>query len=185
MSGIKKKHFSTNSTVSPRPRNFWPPVSAGIGLGLTLLFMFMVTGHGLGANGIFKRLAAQLTYWAAPSWAQANGFFHSMVSGGHPLHSWISWEVAGVALGALAASLLGRRFRFTVERGSQTSVGKRLVLALVGGTLTGFGATLARGCTSGLGLSGGATLSVAGFLFLVAFFISGLLVSRWTRRYWS
>lgn len=166
------------------PRDFWPPLYAGIGLGLALLAMFLVTGHGLGAYGFFKRLGAQLGIWTAPAWTEGNSFFHGLLANGLPLHSWVSWEIAGVAMGALAASLLGKRFRFTIERGSQVGVGKRLVLALVGGTLAGFGAALARGCTSGLGLSGGATLSVAGFLFLMVFFISGALVSRWTRRIW-
>ena len=178
-------HTTDISIVSSAPRSFWPPIFAGTGLGLTLLFMFLVTGHGLGANGIFKRMATHVSDWLAPSWTQANGFFHSMLSDGNPFHSWISWEVAGVALGALAASLLGRRFRFTIERGPQVSAGKRLAMAIAGGILAGFGATLARGCTSGLGLSGGATLSVAGFLFLTTFFISGVIVSRWTRRYWQ
>lgn len=173
------------TTDRPTPRDFWPPAIAGVALGLTLLFMFFVTGHGLGANGVFKRMATQLAVWVAPSWARSNEFFHSMLTGGSPLHAWITWEVAGVALGALVASLIGKRFHLTIERGAHVSVGKRLALALTGGMLTGFGATLARGCTSGLGLSGGATLSVAAFLFLLAFFISGLLVSRWTRRNWQ
>jgi hypothetical protein len=37
---------------------------------------------------------------------------------------------------------------------------------------------LATGCTSGLGLSGSATLAVAGFVFLGGFFVAGLLVCR-------
>ena len=50
--------------------------------------------------------------------------------------------------------------------------------ALFGGLLAGFGARVAAGCTSGLGLSGAATLSLAGFAFLGAFFAVGLAVSR-------
>ena len=41
--------------------------------------------------------------------------------------------------------------------------------AVGGGMLSGFGASLAGGCTSSLGLSGGATLAVAAFVFLIAF----------------
>ena len=51
--------------------------------------------------------------------------------------------------------------------------------------LAGFGARLARGCTSGLGLSGGAALAVGGFVFLMAFFIAGFAVSYLTRRIWQ
>lgn len=83
------------------------------------------------------------------------------LAAGNPLNQWISWEIAGVAIGALAGSLSARRFRLKVERGPRIGIGARLGLALRGGVLTGFGAPLARGCTSGLGLSGGAVLAVA------------------------
>lgn len=54
----------------------------------------------------------------------------------------------------------------------------KLSLAVLGGALSGFGAAMARGCTSGLGLSG------AAFLFLMGFFISGLITARITRKVW-
>jgi uncharacterized membrane protein YedE/YeeE len=49
--------------------------------------------------------------------------------------------------------------------------------ALIGGLLAGFGARIADDCTSGMGLSGAATLGVAAFVFL-GFFVTGLIVSR-------
>jgi len=51
--------------------------------------------------------------------------------------------------------------------------------------LSGFGARLARGCTSGVGLSGGAPLAVAGFVFLIGFFAGGVAISRLVRRAWT
>jgi len=72
-----------------------------------------------------------------------------------------------------------------VERGRGAGVGGRLVYAFAGGALAGFGARLARGCTSGLGLSGGATLAVAGFVFLLTFFAAGFVVSLAMRREWQ
>lgn len=168
-----------------QPQAFWPPLAAGVGLGLTLLGIFLFTGHGLGANGFFTRLAVWLSDRASPAWAEANAYFKPYLSGGHPLKEWISWEIAGVAIGALAGSVMARRFQLSIERGPHTAVSSRLGYALAGGLLTGFGAPLARGCTSGLGLSGGATLAVAGFVFLVAFFAAGLLMSALTRRIWQ
>ncbi len=168
-----------------QPREFWPPLAAGVGLGLALLLMFLGTGHGLGANGFFTRLDASLSDLIAPAWAATNGYFIAYLGKGSALDTWISWEIAGVALGALVASLTTRRFRFRIERGPNLGVNARLGLALLGGVLTGFGAPLARGCTSGLGLSGGAVLAVAAFVFLGAFFIAGLLVSLYTRRLWQ
>jgi uncharacterized membrane protein YedE/YeeE len=55
---------------------------------------------------------------------------------------------------------------------------KRLALALGGGLLAGAGARISAGCTSGLGLSGAATLSLAGFTFLCTFFAMGLIANK-------
>lgn len=71
-----------------------------------------------------------------------------------------------------------------VEGGPATALGMRFAYAFGGGMLVGFGGRLARGCTSGLGLSGSATLAVAGFVFLIFFFAAGFGVSYFTRRAW-
>lgn len=167
------------------PKEFLSPLAAGIGLGLALMFMFLITGHGLGANGFFIRLSVWLSDTVIPVWTENNNFLYIMTGEGNPLNEWISWEIAGVALGALAGSLISRRFRFKIERGQSIGITARILLALIGGILTGFGAQLARGCTSGLGLSGGATLAVAAFVFLIAFFVAGIVVSLITRRIWQ
>jgi hypothetical protein len=168
-----------------QPQDFWPPLAAGIGLGLALMGMFLFTGHGLGANGFFTRVVVWLGEITIPAWTGANSYLNPYLTKGHPLNEWISWEIIGVAMGALVGSLTAQRFQFKIERGSRIGIKARLVLALGGGVLTGFGAPLARGCTSGLGLSGGATLAVAAFVFLIAFFAAGLLLSALTRRLWQ
>lgn len=171
-------------TYPPRP--YWHPLPAGILLGLTLLLTFLLTGHGLGASGFFTRLSVAVSDWLAPAWTAANGYFGLFVGGEEsPLLAWISWEAVGLLLGALGGSLTGGRFRGMVERGPRTGAGRRLVHAFAGGILVGFGARLARGCTSGLGLSGSATLAVAGFVFLIGFFLAGFAVSAATRRMWQ
>jgi len=171
--------------MNERPQPYWPPLVAGIGLGLVLLLTFVITGHGLGASGFFTRATAALGGWLLPEATAANAYLGSYLQAGAPLIAWITWEVVGLAIGALAGSLTARRFNPGIERGPSTAAGTRLTLALAGGILTGFGARLARGCTSGLGLSGGATLAVAGFVFLIAFFIGGFLLSMLTRRVWE
>ena len=168
-----------------KPQPFWHPLVAGITLGFVLLLAFLITGHGVGASGFFTRLSATISNWIAPTWTMANQYFGPFVQGTtSPLSSWITWEIVGVVVGALAGSLVGRRFRLTIERGIDVTHGRRLFLAFVGGILVGFGARLARGCTSGLGLSGSATLAVAGFVFLIGFFAAGLVVSHLLRREW-
>jgi hypothetical protein len=168
---------------SPRP--FWHPLTAGVLLGLTLLATFLITGHGLGASGFFSRATTAVSDWLAPAWTAANAYFGPSVQGGaNPLPSWITWEAVGVLIGALAGSLSSGRFKAMVEGGMTTLPAERLAYAFAGGILVGFGARLARGCTSGLGLSGSATLAVAGFVFLIFFFAAGFAVSYLARRAW-
>lgn len=172
--------MSSNKT----PCEFWSPLVAGVGLGVALIGMFIFTGHGLSAAGFYKRVAIWLSNDISSQWTQANAYLSASLSKKHPLDAWISWEVVGIAFGALLGSILARRFKFKIERGSNINITSRLSLAILGGALSGFGASLARGCTSGLGLSGAATLSVAGFVFLIGFFVAGLLMAKITRKVW-
>lgn len=165
------------------PRPYWHPAIAGIALGLVLLLTFAITGHGLGASGFFTRLTVAVSAWIAPAWSEANAYFGPFLRA-NPLAAWITWEIVGVLIGAFAGAITSGRFRAGVERGPNIGAPGRLAYAFAGGILTGLGARLARGCTSGLGLSGGATLAVAGFLFLLMFFLAGFIVSRAVRKEW-
>jgi len=173
--------MDTSSVLHPpaRPvRPFWSPLVAGVVLGLVLLLTFVWTGHGLGATGATTRLSAWLGAFAAPAVTAANPYLGPMVEGGHPLSSWISWQVLGLALGALASAFWAGRLRVQWDGERSIGRGRRILTALLGGVLAGFGARVAAGCTSGLGLSGAATLSIAAFVFLAVFFVAGLLVTR-------
>lgn len=169
------------SMKQSRIKPFWSPLFAGVVLGLVLLLTFVLTGHGVGTTGATTRATAWLGLQIAPVATQENAYLAPMVQGGNPLSSWITWQVIGVAIGALVASFMAGRFR--VQLDGENSIGKprRLFAALAGGMLSGFGARVAAGCTSGLGLSGAATLGVAAFVFLGLFFATGLIVHRWVK----
>ncbi|MDT7929222.1 MAG: YeeE/YedE thiosulfate transporter family protein [Tepidimonas sp.] len=166
------------TTTSPKP--FWNPWLAGVALGITLLATFILTGHGLGATGFTTRLSAWLGLQVAPEAIQANPYLGAMA---RPdiLDGWITWQVLGVFAGALLAAFMAGRLRAQFDGAQRVGTGKRVATALIGGLLAGFGARVAAGCTSGLGLSGAATLSIAAFVFLGAFFVTGLIVSRWIK----
>jgi uncharacterized membrane protein YedE/YeeE len=167
---------STDGKTTVKP--FWPPLVAGVALGLVLILTFSLTGHGLGASGAATHMVAGTGLMLAPEATHANAYLGPMVSDGNPMGSWITWEVLGVVIGAMVAAFTAGRFR--VQLDGQRSIGtpQRVSKALVGGFLAGFGARIAGGCTSGLGLSGSATLGVAAFVFLGLFFATGLIVSR-------
>jgi uncharacterized membrane protein YedE/YeeE len=60
-----------------------------------------------------------------------------------------------------------------------------LLTAFAGGAVMGVGARLARGCTSGLGLTGGALLSVGSWLFVMAAFAGAYAAAPFVRRLWQ
>ena len=156
------------------PRPYADPYLAGVGLGLVLLACFALSGQGLGASGAFANLASHLAGMFAK-----NAWVEGYLSGG-----WASWmvvEVGGLIVGAgLSAVLAGR---FAVKAGAIPR--GRLAAATAGGVLMGVGAALARGCTSGLALSGGALLSVGGWVFMLALFAAGFAVAPLLRRLWA
>jgi hypothetical protein len=102
-----------------------------------------------------------------------------------PKH-WLIWMVGGIFLGGLVSHLLrSRSFEFIIERGRGVSSKLRLLLAGTGGILAGIGAAIAGGCTSSLGLTASSLLSVAGFGFLLAFFIGGFCARMVFGRTWQ
>jgi len=166
-------------------RPHWPPYVAGVVLGLVLVLTFVLVGNGVGASGMFARFAAAIGEGIAPQVTEANGYLGPLVKkGSNPLSSWIVVEVAGIALGALLAAIASGRFRITLEGTHKIGRSPRLLLALTGGILAGVGSRIASGCTSGIGLSGAAMLGIGGFVFLLSFFLVGLVVSRLLRGVW-
>ena len=90
-------------------------------------------------------------------------------------------DVLGLFIGALLAAFMAGRFRVQLDGARSVGTSSRIGRALAGGMLAGFGARVAGGCTSGLGLSGAAALGVAAFVFLALFFATGLITSRIVR----
>lgn len=167
-------------------QSFWNPLPAGLALGALLLLAFLLTGHGINVTSVVAHLGAWAAGTVAPEAAQWNAYLGPLLAQPIPLAYWPAWEVAGLALGGWVSSLSANRFRARVDgvagAPADSQFGARLVWAFAGGVLAGFGARIARGCTSSIGLSGSATLAVAGFVFLAGFFAAGLAASRLLRR---
>jgi uncharacterized membrane protein YedE/YeeE len=170
--------LNTSNACEMPQKPYWPAWLAGLALGVVLLLTFVFTGHGLGATGFTTRLTAWLGDEVMPKWTLANDYLGPMVENGSVLSSWITWQVLGVFIGAFVSALLARRIALRIEGAATAGRTGRLLKALAGGILAGFGARIAAGCTSGVGLSGSAVLGVAGFVFLGAFFVAGLIAAR-------
>lgn len=166
------------------PRPYTDPYVAGTGLGLVLLAAFVIAGRGLGASGAFASSAAGVVAAASPARAAANPYFARYLSGDGPWHEWLLLEVAGVVIGGFLSALAAGRLRAMVERGPRLGVRSRLALAFAGGSVMGIGAVLARGCTSGLALTGGSLLSVGSWIFMVTAFAGAYLLAPLMKRAW-
>lgn len=168
------------------PERFWNPYLAGVALGLVLLASFLVMGHGLGASGAANRVGVGTLHALAPLHVESNAYLsHSVANGAHPLDHWLVFEVIGVFLGGAVASFLAGRSKGEVVRGPRIGSWSRLGLAFAGGIIMGVAARLARGCTSGQALSGGALLSVGSWVFMLAIFAGGYATAHFVRREWT
>jgi uncharacterized protein len=163
------------------------PYLAGLGLGLVLLASFLVTGKGLGASGGFGRIGALFVDRISPQHIERLEHAKGLVMSEVPiLKDGLIFVLVGVAIGGFLSALAnGRVAKFgTVERGPNSSKALRLSMALIGGILMGFAARMARGCTSGQALSGGAMLSLGSWAFMFALFGGGFLFAWFVRRQW-
>jgi hypothetical protein len=166
------------------PRPYADPYLAGVGLGLVLLAAFVLTGRGLGASGAFASSAAGSVAAVAPQRAAANAYFARYLGGDGPWHEWLLFEIAGVIAGGFLSALLAGRVRFAIGRGPRLGRAPRLLYASIGGAVMGCGAVLARGCTSGLALTGGALLAVGSWLFVIAAFAAGYVAAPLVKGAW-
>ena len=169
------------------PQPFANPYLAGIGLGLVLLAAFVVMGRGLGASSAFTTIVTAGVNAVAPAHAQANPYYAEYLGDGatSPLVDWTVFEVLGVVVGGFLSGTLAGRVRTGVERGPRISTAGRLLYAFVGGGLMGIGARLARGCTSGQALTGGALLNVGSWAFMMCVFAGGYAFAWFMRRQWQ
>lgn len=170
-----------------RSDKFWNPYLAGIVLGLVLLATFLIMGNGLGASGAVNRFAVGAVKTVAPAHAAATPKMAALTSAKHSiLDNWLVFEVLGVFLGGILGAFTAGRLRgIRVLRGPRISVRGRLFFAVFGGVLMGFAARLARGCTSGQALSGGALMSVGSWVFMFAVFAGGYALALAVRRQWT
>jgi uncharacterized membrane protein YedE/YeeE len=90
----------------------------------------------------------------------------------------------GVITGAFLSGAIFGRLKLKVEHSPKITSRRRLIFAVLGGILFGFGSQLGRGCTSGSALSGMAVLSYAGFISMVFIFGTAYALAYFVRKNW-
>ena len=167
-------------------RGYWNPYVGGVLLGILLFVTFFVTGHGLGSSGGVNRVVVAVEDLVVPEHVDRTPYLAEMAGGErNPLDHWIVWQVAGILLGGFASGMLRGRVRVETYRGPRITSRTRWFMAFAGGILMGYGARMARGCTSGQALSGGAVLSAGSWAFMLAVFAGGYAMAWFVRRLWQ
>jgi uncharacterized membrane protein YedE/YeeE len=168
-----------------KPKPFMNPYLAGIGLGIVLLLAFVIMGRGLGASGAMSSSLVAAINFIAPSHVQSNEYYAEYYEGGNnPLKDWLVFEVLGVLVGGFISGTLAHRVKLSIDKGDYYSNKKRLTFAFIGGAMMGIGAKLARGCTSGQALTGGALLNLGSWAFMLSVFAGAYALAYFVRRQW-
>lgn len=162
------------------------PYLGGVLLGIVLLAANFVSGRGLGASGAIKSTVVTAMTTVAPATSEKSGFVKEFSEShtGNPMNTWLVFEMMGVIVGGFLSGALAGRLKFKVEHSPKITSKKRLLLALTGGVLFGFGSQLGRGCTSGSALSGMAVLSLGGFITMMAIFGTAFALAYFFRNNW-
>lgn len=178
------------------PQPYWNSYAAGVALGLVLLAAFVFTGRGLGASGAVTRLAAHAvqkteaavkggTAAERDTLARHNPYTAQYINDeGDSLDDFLVYMFVGVVVGGFISGVLARRMKLSTSMGPHTTARRRMLFAALGGFISAYGTRLARGCTSGQALTGGATLALGSWAFMFAVFAGGYALAWFVRKEW-
>ncbi|RME03717.1 MAG: hypothetical protein D6805_05475 [Planctomycetota bacterium] len=166
-------------------KGYMNPYLAGVGLGVVLLASFVIAGRGLGASGAMMRCVVSLQKVVSQEHVDRNPYLAKYGGGErNPLENWLVFELLGVLVGGFLSGVIAGRFKRETNHGPRFTKAKRWLFAFLGGGLFGFGARLARGCTSGQALTGGATMVVGSWITMLAIFAGGYMMAYFFRKQW-
>jgi uncharacterized membrane protein YedE/YeeE len=174
------------TSKTKNPTKYLNPYVGGVLLGLVLLAANFISGRGLGASGAIKSGVVTVVTGVNPSSVESSKFVREYREShtGNPMKTWLVFEMLGLIVGGFLSGVLAGRLNLKVEHSPKITSNKRLILALGGGILFGFGSQLGRGCTSGSALSGMAVLSLGGFITMMAIFGTAFAFAYFFRKNW-
>jgi len=176
----------SNNTKKERSKSYLNPYLGGVLLGLVLLAANFVSGRGLGASGAFKSVVVTSINAVDKNAVNTVPFMaeYAESHGTSPMKNWLVFEMLGVLVGGFLSGAVAGRLKLKVEHSPKITSRRRLIFALIGGILFGFGSQLGRGCTSGSALSGMAVLSLGGFITMMAIFGTAYALAYFFRKNW-
>ena len=167
-------------------RPYLNPYVGGALLGVLLFLTFFITGGGLGASGGLTHVQVAVLDVFAPAHVDRVGYMAELAGGSkNALNNSTVFMILGTVLGGALSGWLNGRFKLEIRKGPHLSDSTRLLLAFIGGFIMVYGARMARGCTSGQALSGGAVLAAGSWAFMFAVFGGAYGLAWFLRRLWN
>lgn len=162
-------------------KSAWSPYAVGAGIGALSWFTFLSARKGLGVSTPFEGTAAALARNLAPEATQVNAYL--AVVDEPPKLDWELMLDAGIVIGSLLSVAAsgdkpGQSVPGRWARRFGPAPSTRYAGAFLGGALAMFGARMARGCTSGHGISGNLQLASSSLLFTPVMGLSAVWVAR-------
>lgn len=153
----------------------WSPYVVGVGIGILSWFTFLISKNPIGCSTAFARTSGMIERIFIRERVEKKEYYKEF----KPTIDWEWMLVFGVVIGALVSSLTSGDFGWLWVPslwGNRLSTQPiiRIIVALVGGIILGFGARWAGGCTSGHGISGTLQLTVGSWISTVCFFVGGI-----------
>src|SRR4030066_88060 len=177
----------TKKSIFNRPEKpYVHPYFGGVMLGIVLFLAFLLTGNGLGSSGGTTRIVTFVEDQINPAHVDRTPYLLKMAGGDkNPLDDWIIPVFFGALVGGFTSGLIFGRAKIETNKGPHISDRTRYLMAFIGGAIMVYGARMARGCTSGQALSGGATLSVGSWVFMFAVFGGAYALAYFVRKLWT
>ena len=137
----------TEVIMKKKDNNGWSPYLAGALAGLVMVFSVWFAGQYFGASTSFVRTAGMIEQLFGPERVAGMDYFIKVV----PKVDWQWMFVVGIFLGSLISAVTSGSFKLQAvpdmwaRRFGSGSLGKRALVAFVGGAVAMFGARLADG----------------------------------------
>ena len=158
----------------------WSPYAVGIGIGILSWLSFLISGKPIATSTSFAQTGGMIENFITRGKAEQRPYYKKIKL----LINWQYMLVIGVVTGSFLSAIISGDFQIGVWVPSLwasafgDSAVLRVLVALVGGIILGFGARFAGGCTSGHGISGTLQLDVSSWVSTIFFFIGGVITAH-------
>ena len=156
----------------------WSSYLVGAGIGVLSCLALVLADRPLGCSTAFVKARGLIVRVVNREKTEKMEYYRDIV----PQVDWALMIIPGIIIGAFLSSFTSGTFHVVWVPALWGSVfGEnavlRIIVALAGGILLGFGARWAGGCTSGHGISGSIQLSLASMITAACFFAGGIIVA--------